>query len=91
MVQQIPKDPRVTLMRTLGRATGVPERTPAQGELRGMVGVLLGCVQREFLLGVNTATARVPAVTGFDMIAAAAQHQPFGEFTRTTPFLRKTR
>jgi hypothetical protein len=53
MFQQIPKDPCV--MPTLGRATRVPERTPAQGERRE-VGVLFGRMQREFLLGVNAAT-----------------------------------
>jgi glycolate dehydrogenase iron-sulfur subunit len=51
----------------------VPERTPAQGERRGTVGMLLGCVQREFFPGVNAATARVLAAEGFDVIAPAAQ------------------
>jgi len=58
---------------TLGRAIRVPERTPAQGERRGTVGMLLGCVQREFFPGVNAATARVLAAEGFDVIAPAAQ------------------
>ena len=58
---------------TLGRAERVPERTPAQGERRGTVGMLLGCVQREFFPGVNAATARVLAAEGFDVIAPAAQ------------------
>jgi glycolate oxidase iron-sulfur subunit len=51
----------------------VPERTSAQGERRGTVGMLLGCVQREFFPGVNAATARVLAAEGFDVIAPAAQ------------------
>jgi glycolate oxidase iron-sulfur subunit len=58
---------------TLGRADRVPERTPAQGERRGTVGMLLGCVQREFFPGVNAATARVLAAEGFDVIAPSAQ------------------
>jgi glycolate oxidase iron-sulfur subunit len=58
---------------TLGRAERVPERTSAQGERRGTVGMLLGCVQREFFPGVNAATARVLAAEGFDVIAPAAQ------------------
>ena len=58
---------------TLGQAIRVPERTPAQGERRGTVGMLLGCVQREFFPGVNAATARVLAAEGFDVIAPAAQ------------------
>ena len=58
---------------TLGRAIRVPERTPAQGERRGTVGMLLGCVQREFFPGVNAATARVLAAEGFDVIAPPAQ------------------
>ena len=58
---------------TLGRAERVPERTAAQGERRGTVGMLLGCVQREFFPGVNAATARVLAAEGFDVIAPAAQ------------------
>ena len=57
----------------LGRAERVPERTPALGERRGTVGMLLGCVQREFFPGVNAATARVLAAEGFDVIAPAAQ------------------
>ena len=51
----------------------VPERTPAQGPRRGTVGMLLGCVQREFFPGVNAATARVLAAEGFDVIAPAGQ------------------
>ena len=57
----------------LGRPEHVPERTPARGERRGVVGMLLGCVQREFFPGVNAATARVLAAEGFDVIAPAAQ------------------
>lgn len=58
---------------TIGRAERVPERTHAQGERRGTVGMLLGCVQREFFPGVNAATARVLAAEGFDVIAPSVQ------------------
>ncbi|WP_432845913.1 (Fe-S)-binding protein [Amycolatopsis sp. CA-161197] len=51
----------------------VPERSSAQGAKRGTVGMLLGCVQREFFPGVNAATARVLTAEGFDVIAPAGQ------------------
>jgi glycolate oxidase iron-sulfur subunit len=51
----------------------LPERTPARGTRRGTVGMLLGCVQREFFPGVNAATARVLAAEGFDVIAPSRQ------------------
>lgn len=57
----------------LGAREDVPERTPARGTRRGTVGMLLGCVQREFFPGVNAATARVLAAEGFDVIAPARQ------------------
>jgi glycolate oxidase iron-sulfur subunit len=57
----------------LGRAQRVPERTPARGQRRGTVGMLLGCVQREFFPGVNAATARVLSAEGFDVVAPASQ------------------
>jgi glycolate oxidase iron-sulfur subunit len=57
----------------LDRFEPVPERLPAQGGRRGTVGMLLGCVQREFFPGVNSATARVLSAEGFDVIAPAGQ------------------
>lgn len=69
--------PTLAMMETLAppvvRAEKVPERTPAQGERRGTVGMLLGCVQREFFPGVNAATARVLSAEGFEVIAPAGQ------------------
>ena len=62
-----------SLAPALGRAEKVPEHTPARGERRGAVGMLLGCVQREFFPGVNAATARVLSAEGFDVIAPAVQ------------------
>jgi glycolate oxidase iron-sulfur subunit len=57
----------------IGPVERVPERTPARGQRRGTVGLLLGCVQREFFPGVNAATVRVLAAEGFDVIAPATQ------------------
>ncbi len=57
----------------LGRAEPVPERVPAQGPRRAVVGMLTGCVQREFFPGVNAATARVLSAEGCDVIVPAAQ------------------
>ena len=91
MFQQIPNDPCVALMPTIGRAASGPERTLAHGEQHGMVGVLPGCVQRELLLEVNAATPRVLAVKGFNIVTGVGKPQPLGEATSTTPFLPKTR
>ena len=57
----------------LGRREGVAPVTPARGTRRGSVGMLLGCVQREFFPGVNAATARVLAAEGFDVVAPPGQ------------------
>jgi glycolate oxidase iron-sulfur subunit len=51
----------------------VPERVPAAGPRRAVVGMLTGCVQREFFPGVNAATARVLAAEGCDVVAPPAQ------------------
>ena len=47
----------------------LPEVTPAQGERRARVGMLLGCVQRVFFHDVNAATVRVLAAEGFEVFA----------------------
>ncbi|GLY65120.1 glycolate oxidase subunit GlcF [Amycolatopsis taiwanensis] len=62
-----------TLAPPIERYVRVPERVPAKGRKRGTVGMLLGCVQREFFPGVNAATARVLAAEGFDVIAPSRQ------------------
>ena len=49
------------------------EATPAVGEKRRRVGLLLGCAQREFLSQVNAATARVLAAEGCEVVAPAEQ------------------
>src|SRR5207253_6995297 len=54
--------PYTTLFRSLpklGPLEAVAEVTPAAGTKRRRVGLLLGCVQREFFPQVNAATARV--------------------------------
>jgi glycolate oxidase iron-sulfur subunit len=47
--------------------------TPAQGEKRKRVGLLLGCVQRTFFSHVNAATVRVLSAEGCEVVAPPAQ------------------
>jgi glycolate oxidase iron-sulfur subunit len=47
--------------------------TPAQGEKRKRVGLLLGCVQRTFFSHVNAATARVLSAEGCEVVAPPEQ------------------
>jgi len=54
--------PRVT------RASRPPERVPAYGRRRAVVGMLTGCVQHAFFPGVNAATARVLAAEGCEVV-----------------------
>ncbi len=49
------------------------EVTPAVGERRARVGLLLGCVQRVVFGGVNAATARVLAAEGCEVVAPPKQ------------------
>jgi glycolate oxidase iron-sulfur subunit len=51
----------------------VADVTPARGERRARVGMLLGCVQREFFPGVNAATVRVLAAEGCEVVAPGTQ------------------
>jgi glycolate oxidase iron-sulfur subunit len=51
----------------------LPERVEARGERRAVVGMLTGCVQREFFPGVNAATARVLAMEGCDVVIPRGQ------------------
>ena len=57
----------------LGKAERLPERMPAAGERRAVVGLLTGCVQREFFPGVNAATARVLQAEGCDVVMPREQ------------------
>jgi glycolate oxidase iron-sulfur subunit len=59
--------PRAHLRRAL--RTRVPELTPAAGPRRGRVALLLGCVQRVFYPEAASASARVLAAEGFDVLA----------------------
>jgi glycolate oxidase iron-sulfur subunit len=61
------------LLPPLGPMTKVPPVTSAVGTQRMRVGMLLGCVQREFFPGVNAATARVLAAEGCEVIAPRGQ------------------
>lgn len=51
----------------------IPPLTPATGVQRRRVGLMLGCVQREFLSPVNAATVRVLAAEGCEVIAPVEQ------------------
>jgi glycolate oxidase iron-sulfur subunit len=62
-----------TLMPALGHAESAPEVTPAIGTKRLRVGLLLGCVQREFLPQINAASARVLAAEGCEVVAPREQ------------------
>ena len=57
----------------LGPVERVPERTPAVGQRRAVVGLLAGCVQGTFFPDVNAATARVLAAEGCDVITPRDQ------------------
>ena len=51
----------------------MPERVPARGERRAVVGMLTGCVQQVFFPQVNHATARVLAAEGCDVVIPRGQ------------------
>ena len=57
----------------LGKRQTIPEITPAKGQKRLRVGLLLGCVQREFLSELNTATVRTLAAEGCEVAAPPGQ------------------
>jgi glycolate oxidase iron-sulfur subunit len=61
------------LLPQLGPMERVPPLTPAVGVQRARVGLLLGCVQREFFPGVNAATVRVLAAEGCEVLAPPGQ------------------
>jgi len=54
-------------------ARPLPERVPALGIRRAVVGMLTGCVQSVFFPRVNAATARVLAAEGCDVIVPRGQ------------------
>jgi len=52
----------------------LPRLVPARGpRRRAVVGLLTGCVQREFFSGVNAATARVLSAEGCDVVVPQTQ------------------
>jgi len=61
------------LMPKLQARDRIPEVTPAQSAKRQRVGLLLGCVQREFLSQVNAATVRVLSAEGCEVVAPKEQ------------------
>jgi len=69
----------------------LPAINPAHGQRRGRVALLLGCVQRCFDPAVSTATVKVLAANGFEVVlpqdqgccGAVSHHQGELELTRT--------
>jgi glycolate oxidase iron-sulfur subunit len=57
----------------LRRPERLPERVPARGTRRAVVGMLTGCVQHAFFPDVNAATARVLAAEGCDVVIPRVQ------------------
>ncbi|MEV0585991.1 heterodisulfide reductase-related iron-sulfur binding cluster [Nonomuraea sp. NPDC050310] len=56
-----------------GPRSRLPRLVKARGPRRASVGMLLGCVQREFFPQVNAATARVLAMEGCDVVIPPGQ------------------
>lgn len=62
--------PRTSLRRM--RPRDLASHTPAVGEPRGRVGLLLGCVQRVFYPAVHAATVATLSAEGFEVFAPAS-------------------
>jgi glycolate dehydrogenase iron-sulfur subunit len=62
-----------SLTPTLTRRQPLPERVPASGRRRAVVGMLTGCVQDALFPEVNAATARVLAAEGCDVVIPRRQ------------------
>src|SRR5258708_6024155 len=75
LLKLLPKKVRAmeALLPRLGPREAIAEVTPAAGTKRRRVGLLLGCVQREFFSQVNAATARVLAAEGCEVVAPETQ------------------
>jgi len=75
LLKLLPKKIRAmeALLPKLGPRETVAEVTPPTGTKRRRVGLLLGCVQREFFPQVNAATARVLAAEGCEVVAPREQ------------------
>ena len=61
------------LMPKLGKEEKIPEHTSPTGERRRRVGFLTGCVQQVFFSQVNSATVRVLAAEGCEVVAPKSQ------------------
>jgi glycolate oxidase iron-sulfur subunit len=61
--------PRAGLASAVARRVTVPHYTPAQGDSRGRVGLLLGCSQRANHAHVHHATLAVLSAEGYEVIA----------------------
>lgn len=57
----------------LGKHEDVSGVTPAKGVKRARVGLMLGCVQREFVSEINGASVRVLTAEGCEVVAPAGQ------------------
>jgi glycolate oxidase iron-sulfur subunit len=75
LLDRLPPTLRVmeSLIPTLTRRRELPERVPALGQRRAVVGMLTGCVQDAFFPEVNAATARVLAAEGCDVVIPRGQ------------------
>jgi glycolate oxidase iron-sulfur subunit len=61
------------LVPKIGERITIPAITPARSPRRKRVGLMLGCVQREFSPELNAATARVLAAEGCEVVAPEDQ------------------
>ncbi|MGH3822887.1 MAG: (Fe-S)-binding protein [Pseudonocardiaceae bacterium] len=75
LLDRLPPTLRVveSLTPTLTRRRPLPERVPALGRRRAVVGMLTGCVQDALFPDVNAATARVLAAEGCDVVIPRGQ------------------
>ena len=75
LLKLLPKQIRTmeALLPKLAPMETIAEVTPTVGAKRRRVGLLLGCVQREFFTQVNAATVRVLAAEGCEVVAPSAQ------------------
>jgi glycolate oxidase iron-sulfur subunit len=75
LADRLPPTLRVmeSLAPRLTRRPALPQRVPASGRCRAVVGMLTGCVQDALFPEVNAATARVLAAEGCDVVIPRGQ------------------
>jgi glycolate oxidase iron-sulfur subunit len=61
------------LLNDVPQAAPLPEFVPARGRMRGRVGLLTGCVQRQIYPQVNRDTARLLATAGYEVVIPKQQ------------------